>query len=238
MKIAQLVLFLSITPVFLAAADAAVPGGTIWDGVYTPNQAQRGAGNFETFCSSCHRTGFRGAGFMNRWREDNLASLYTFIRNNMPVGNPGVASPSEYIDIVAWILSTNDVPAGNLDLTPAVASAIQVVGKNGPAPVPDGALVEVVGCLAQNETTSTWSLLQSTDPVRTRDVDNTGGLDVKALASKQPGTLTFGLPDASFYKPENHRGHRVALKGFLDHQPRGDRLLMTAIETLAPSCTQ
>ena len=235
MKLASIAL-LALCPALLAAADAVTPGGTIWDGVYTQSQAQRGAGHFETFCSSCHRAGFRGTGFMNRWREDKLASLYTFIRNNMPVGNPGVASPSEYIDIVAWILSTNEAPAGNLDLTPAAASAIQVVGRNGPAPVPDGALVEVVGCLVQNESNSTWSLVQSTAPVRTRDVDNTGGLDVKALAAKQLGDLTFGLPDVSFYKPGNHKDHRVALKGFLDHQPKGDRLLITAIETLAPSC--
>ena len=235
MKLASIAL-LALCPALLAAADAVTPGGTIWDGVYTQSQAQRGAGHFETFCSSCHRAGFRGTGFMNRWREDKLASLYTFIRNNMPVGNPGVASPSEYIDIVAWILSANEAPAGELELTPAAASAIQVVGRNGPAPVPDGALVEVVGCLVQNESTSTWSLLQSTAPVRTRDVDNTGGLDIKALAAKQLGDLTFGLPDVSFYKPGNHKDHRVALKGFLDHQPKGDRLLTTAIETLAPSC--
>lgn len=237
MKIALLSLGLALAPAYLTAADATTPGGTIWDGVYTQSQAQRGAGHFETFCSSCHRSGFRGAGFMNRWREDKLSSLYTFIRNNMPVGNPGVATSSEYIDIVAWILATNEIPSGNLDLTPAAATAIQVMGRNGPAPVPDGSLVEVTGCLTQDEA-SGWTLLQATDPVRTRDVDNTGGLDIKALSGKPPGNLTFGLPDASFYKPLNHKGHRVALKGFLDRQPKGDRLLITAIETLATSCTQ
>src|SRR5438270_2634919 len=156
MKIAFLALALTASPV-LFAADS---GSTIWDGVYTQAQAQRGASHFDTFCSSCHRGGFRGAGFMNRWREDKLASLYGFISKNMPVGNPGVASPSEYIDIVAWILSINDVPAGSTELTPAKAVNIQVIGKNGPAPVPDGALVDVVGCLVQDETAKTWMLTQ------------------------------------------------------------------------------
>jgi hypothetical protein len=235
MKTVLLALTLCVVSPLAHAADA--NGSTIWDGVYSQTQAQRGAGHFETFCSSCHRAGFRGPGFINRWREDKLSSLYNFIRNNMPVGNPGAASPAEYIDIVAWILSTNDVPTGPQDLTPAGASSIQVIGKNGPAPVPDGALVEVVGCLVQNEGNA-WQLLQATDPVRTRDVDNTGGLDVKALSAKPLGSLTFGLPDVGFYKPQNHKGHRIALKGFLDHQPKGDRLLTTAIETLAPDCSK
>ena len=99
MKISLLALALAASPGFSAAAD--ISGNTIWDGVYTEAQAQRGASHFDTFCSSCHRGGFRGAGFMNRWREDKLASLYTFISKNMPVGNPGIASSSEYIDIVA-----------------------------------------------------------------------------------------------------------------------------------------
>jgi hypothetical protein len=233
MKISFLALALVASPAFSAAADT--NGSTIWDGVYTQAQAQRGASDFDTFCSSCHRGGFRGAGFMNRWREDKLASLYSFISKNMPVGNPGVASPSEYIDIVAWILSINEIPAGSKELTPSEAANIQVIGKNGPAPVPDGALVDVVGCLIQDETAKTWTLTQATDPVRTRDVDSEA-IDVKGLADKPLGTLTFGLPDVGFYKPQNHKGHRVALKGFLDHQPKGDRLLTTALATLAPDC--
>ena len=239
MKLVILALATLVAPALAAPSfEADTADSTIWDGVYTQAQAQRGAGHFETFCSSCHRAGFRGSGFINRWREDKLASLYTFIRNNMPVGNPGVASPSEYIDIVAWILSTNEIPAGSQDLTPAAASAIQVVGKNGPAAVPDGSLVEVVGCLLQSETSGGWTLLQATGPIRTRDVDNTNGLDVKSLSAKALGSLTFGLPDIGFYKPQNHKGHRVAIKGFLDHQPKGDRLLVTAVETLAPNCGQ
>ena len=235
MMTALLAVVVCAAPALLTAAET--NGGTIWDGVYTQSQAERGAGHFETFCSSCHRAGFRGSGFMNRWREDKLSSLYTFIRNNMPVGNPGAASPSEYIDIVAWILSTNEIPAGSQDLTPAGATSIQVVGKNGPAPVPDGALVEVVGCLVQNAANA-WSLQQATEPVRTRDVDNTGGMDVKALSGKTLGSLTFGLPDVGFYKPQNHKGHRIALKGFLDRQPKGDRLLTTSLETLAQECSK
>src|SRR5262249_29483782 len=152
-------------------------------GVYTQNQAQRGAGAFDTFCSSCHRGGFRGTGFMNRWREDKLSSLYNFISKNMPVGNPGVASASEYIDIVAWILSTNEFPSGGQELTANAATSIQVIGKNGPAPVPDGALVDVVGCLIQDEASKGWSLAQASDPVRTRDVDSEA-IDVKGLTDK------------------------------------------------------
>jgi hypothetical protein len=222
-------------PAYLSAALPEEGGATIWDGVYTSAQAKRGASNFDTWCSSCHRAGFRGVTFMNRWREDKLSSLYGFISRNMPVGNPGVASSSEYIDIVAWILSLNEIPAGAQELTPAAAANIQVVGKNGPAPVPDGSLIEVVGCLVQNESNA-WSLTHASEPVRTRDVDNTDGIDTRALSEKPLGTLTFGLPDANFYKPQNHRDHRVAVKGFLDRQPKGDRMLITAIATLASEC--
>src|SRR5258706_2828763 len=59
---------------------------SIWDGVYSEAQAQRGSVAYRAACSSCHRGDLSGQNgvltgttFMNRWREDNLNSLFTNI---------------------------------------------------------------------------------------------------------------------------------------------------------------
>src|ERR1700744_4577934 len=100
-----------------SAASAEGPGKTVWDGVYTKDQAERGEGKFGAMCSGCHRGGFSGPQFMQRWREDKISSFYNFVRKNMPLGGAGSGSQQDYLDITAWVLSSNNFPAGNAELT-------------------------------------------------------------------------------------------------------------------------
>ena len=54
---------------------------TVWDGVYTSDQAARGEAAYADSCSGCHRDDLRGYNgvlvggrFMDSWREDTLNS--------------------------------------------------------------------------------------------------------------------------------------------------------------------
>jgi S-disulfanyl-L-cysteine oxidoreductase SoxD len=212
---------------------AQVQSKTVWDGVYTSSQADRGESAFAGTCTGCHQSGFQGQRFIDHWREGKLSNLYSFISTSMPPGNKTPLDAQDYVDIVAYILKSNKFPAGNAELTADATEGIQVVGKDGPAGVPDGALVSLVGCLAQ-DADKKWSLTNASEPVRTADVDKS--TDLKALEAKPLGSLTFLLPDVSFYKPAAHKGHKVELKGFLDKEPKGDRVLATALQTVAPLC--
>ena len=98
----------------------------IWDGIYTPAQAQRGKPRFEASCSRCHNNeligsergpALKGNAFWNKYENDSLGSLFTFVRDTMPRdGGAGVVSDEVKIDILAYILMRNDVPAGSEEL--------------------------------------------------------------------------------------------------------------------------
>src|SRR2546428_142344 len=105
---------------------------------------------FDGSCRSCHRNSFQGARFIDRWREDKLGSLFNFRRTKMPADSPGSASEAEYLDIIAYVLSLNSFPAGAQELNSSAAGNIQVVGKEGLAPLPSGSLVRAVGCLVKS----------------------------------------------------------------------------------------
>ncbi|SRR5712691_3221718 len=223
--------------VMFAVTVAAGADRTVWDGVYTAAQATRGEAAFDGYCRSCHNAAFQGPRFIDRWREDRLSSLFNFMSTKMPRDSPGSASQAEYLDIVAYILSLNGLPAGAQELTASAVGNIQVVGKDGPAPVPTGSLVKVVGCLAQVPD-NTWILNRASEPVRTREPEKSTGTELKASEAQPLGTRTLPLPEIEFYHPDPHKGHKVETKGFLDRGPNGDRLrlLVTSLQTLASSC--
>ena len=112
----------------LATAFTASPAAqdqTIWDGVYTEEQASRGQHTYEQECAACHLDDLMGDGiapsligsaFFFRWSELSMGDMYTAIRTTMPQGAPASLSPSGYADISAYMLQRNDVPAGDMEL--------------------------------------------------------------------------------------------------------------------------
>ena len=112
----------------LAAALTATPAAqdqTIWDGVYTEEQASRGQRTYDQECAACHLDDLMGDGiapsligssFFFRWSELSMGDMYTAIRTTMPQGAPASLSPSGYADISAYMLQRNDVPAGSMEL--------------------------------------------------------------------------------------------------------------------------
>ena len=214
---------------------------TVWDGVYTSEQADRGNAAYNTNCAMCHKPDLRGgegralvgARFFDSWGEDTLDSLFSVIRQRMPENRPGSLDEATYLDILAYILRSNEYPAGTTALTAESAKSIQVVARSGPAPVPNFALVRVVGCL-EERSPGNWQLVRSGEPARTRDPQPSKGTEHDRSMAAALGELTFELMDA-YDEPNGHGGKRVEVKGLL---MRGtpNKVNFSSLQVLAPSC--
>ena len=98
---------------------------SLWDGVYTQEQAQRGATIYAGRCARCHGAELGGgdsvpplAGteFLSTWNTLTVGDLFDRIRASMPSDKPGSLTRQQGSDIVAYILSVNKFPAGNTEL--------------------------------------------------------------------------------------------------------------------------
>jgi len=246
----RLVVLVLIAIGFAAASApglAAQDGGqvrTIWDGIYTAEQAQRGQALFETTCVHCHADDLGGgegpalvgAGFMRSWFQKTVQSLFTHILTAMPSDQPGSLSGDEVAALTGFVLSANGVPAGSerLESAPDLIAHILIVGEDGPGPVPDFSLVQVVGCLSTGPDED-WVLTRGTEPVRARDgggaVDEA---DARALAGVPLGTQAFGLMDAAYLRPEPLEGQKVVVQGLLIRQQA--RINVTTLTGTGASC--
>jgi mono/diheme cytochrome c family protein len=100
---------------------------TVWDGVYTEDQATRGKQAFEKDCASCHEMAeFSGPAFMDKWAKHSAFDLYDAMRTKMPMDRPGALSKESYSDIVAYMFKANTFPAGKTDL-PAEDEALKQI---------------------------------------------------------------------------------------------------------------
>jgi mono/diheme cytochrome c family protein len=109
-------------PVALFASLFAQTTKSVWTGVYTTAQATRGSELYQRVCSECHGDDLEGrekspalAGgpFAQRWDGATLNKLFERMQE-MPPGDPGARlQPDQYADILAFLLSASDVPAGS-----------------------------------------------------------------------------------------------------------------------------
>jgi S-disulfanyl-L-cysteine oxidoreductase SoxD len=106
------------------SANAPGPAArSVWDGVYTLNQAKRGALK-SGFCVQCHGDGFLGGpapelagpAFAAAWGGRTVSDLFDLIRLTMPDDDPGSLSREVYADLVAYILAVNKFPTGNTEI--------------------------------------------------------------------------------------------------------------------------
>jgi mono/diheme cytochrome c family protein len=226
---------------------------TTLDGVYSAAQAARGLDVYRTTCSGCHKADLSGINgppligsqFMERWREFDLDVLFSLIRNNMPPDRSGSnerqLSENAYLDVLTYILQQNSAPSGTGELTAAMLENTLLVGKDGPKPVPSGALVQVVGCLDEGAD-KVWLLASASEPLRTKTPEQTSPAELKASEVKPLGTLTFRLQNLDYadpnFRPESFRGGKMQVKGYLIRQPSRERINITSIEMVARSCTR
>lgn len=121
-------------------ATGAVFTRSVWDGVYTKEQARRGQTVYGEECAKCHSENLAGgeaspplvgADFLSHWNGKTAGALYENIRKTMPSDDPGNLSTRQYADLVAYIMSANDFPAGEkeLDRDVAVLNEIHIEAK-------------------------------------------------------------------------------------------------------------
>ena len=112
-------------------AEGAQAAKTIWDGVYTPEQAKRGAATYREHCSTCHlpdltgggdgmAPGLAGAEFLSFWDGLTVAELLQRAQA-MPPGMESSMTDQERADVIAHVLRFNKVPAGRVALGHDVA---------------------------------------------------------------------------------------------------------------------
>ena len=100
---------------------------SVWDGVFSDEQAARGKKLYVSSCSSCHQEGLQGADlapalkgedFVLRWGGFSMQDMFDTISTKMPSDDPGTLSPQVNADIVAYLLQVNKFPAGHDELKP------------------------------------------------------------------------------------------------------------------------
>src|SRR4030095_2868079 len=124
MKIDRLGIALA-TGVATFALVSAQSTKSVWNGVYTAAQATRGTDLYNSVCVDCHgddlegrekAPALAGAAFAQRWDGATLRKLFER-REEMPPDDPAARlEPKQYIDILAFLLSANNVPAGSQPL--------------------------------------------------------------------------------------------------------------------------
>ena len=65
-----------------------------------------------------------------------------------------------------------------------------------------------------------------------------GGAPKAAEAPKPLGSRTITLLDAMAYTPDAHKGHKMLVRGLLVKLPDEQRMTISAITMVAPTCSQ
>jgi len=108
-----------------AGASYAQARVSIWDGVYSDTQAERGHTLYMQNCARCHGADLSGTyeipplvgRFMPYWSGSTLDTLFDYVSTAMPLDHPGMLGVGANTDIVAFLLKSNDVPSGTKELT-------------------------------------------------------------------------------------------------------------------------
>jgi mono/diheme cytochrome c family protein len=113
-----------------ATSDAARPHalGADTTGAYTEEQAERGVAVWKAVCVECHELDdMTNADFRLEWNGKTLYALYDLIRTTMPDENPGTLTREQYLDVTAYVLKLNKLPAGPAEFTGDSTAASAVV---------------------------------------------------------------------------------------------------------------
>ena len=104
----------------LALTGEAQQARSIDDRVYSDAQATRGQQLYQKDCVTCHGAALEGVigpplagdGFLAVWSGRSIGDLVTKIEQTMPPGQPGSVSPTQAIDLAAFILRSGKFAAG------------------------------------------------------------------------------------------------------------------------------
>ena len=120
----RILLFLSV----VAGLAFSQTSKSVWDGVFSAEQARRGQERYAAQCAVCHGDTLAGgesapplAGgeFLSNWNGLTVGDLFDRTRATMPQSKPGSLSREANAEIIAFILNSNQFPAGKTDLPQA-----------------------------------------------------------------------------------------------------------------------
>jgi mono/diheme cytochrome c family protein len=118
----------------VAGAGAATPPS-----LYTSSQATAGATVYAQNCATCHGAQLQGQAapallgqsFAAPTNHYTVGVIFSEIAEQMPAGEPGSLSHTEYENVMAYILSKNGYPAGGsaLNYNASLGSSVPLVSE-------------------------------------------------------------------------------------------------------------
>ncbi len=239
---------LGIRPLVIAAAlhatavigaVAQTPTRSLWDGVFTTEQVARGRAQYAVTCARCHGGSLEGGmgaslvgtAFWNEWREQSVADMVDYVAKNMPMGRQAAPlSPTEAADLVAFVLSSNDLPAGPVALSATSGTGIRIVPKDGgTGELPPTTLARVVGCLAPQGADRSWQVIKASRPERVKAID--GPVPADAAGGNRQYALKFVLQPLPPLV-----GRKVSVVGLLIGEGGADGINVSTVTPVAGMC--
>lgn len=118
-----LLLVLAVVPAIATQKTATTK--TIWDAVFSEQQATRGRQIYKQSCANCHKEDLLGEtpapalvgqDFLIRFNGSTVDDLVQAVRASMPQEAPNSLTPAAYVDLIGYLLKENGSPAGTEEL--------------------------------------------------------------------------------------------------------------------------
>lgn len=111
---------------------------SVWDGVYTEQQARRGEATYARACEACHGADLSGNpveevpslvwdAFLAQWSDRTVKELYDAVKRSMPRDAPGSLNARAYADVIAYVFQSNKIPSGAKELSLNPDAQAQIV---------------------------------------------------------------------------------------------------------------
>jgi mono/diheme cytochrome c family protein len=98
---------------------------TVWDKIYTDDQARRGEALYAKTCAACHGEALiggnapplKGEEFAFLWSDKSVGELLDRMKTLMPPESPNSLSADAYRDLIAFVMKANNFPAGDKEIS-------------------------------------------------------------------------------------------------------------------------
>ena len=114
---------------------------SVWSGVYTAAQNQRGEELHSAVCAMCHGPQLNGASqsemppspaiaratFLRKWAGRTVAALFVYVRQTMPPDSPGTLTDQQTLDAIAHMFAVSNMPAGDKELPPDLKALANII---------------------------------------------------------------------------------------------------------------
>jgi len=124
---AAIIIGLAMIGAFRSMSAAQEASCSVWDGVYSAEQAKRGEALYTRECASCHAPdlsgndeapALAGPAFLANWDGLTVGDLSERVRRTMPPNKLGSLNRQEIADTLGYVLGVNSFPVGKTELDP------------------------------------------------------------------------------------------------------------------------